>query len=68
MVLKCVKGKNDFGINPLSTPEGMKEELLRELFKIRYEYHWLQWILDRRQRFSSLSLPSQIPQQGRKGV
>ena len=61
VVLKCMKGKNHFGINPL----------LRELLnvqKIRYVYNWMQWILDRRQRFSSLSLPSQIPQQGRKGV
>jgi len=49
----------------------MKEELVREplnVQKIRHVCYWMQWILDRRQRFSSLSLPSQIPQQGRKGV
>lgn len=38
MVLKCVKGKNHFGINPLSTQKGTKEELARELLNVQKIY------------------------------
>lgn len=70
VVLNCVKGKNHFGINPLSTQKGMKERIGEKLLnvqKIRHVYYWMQWMWSRRQRFSSLSLPSKFPNKAGKG-